>query len=77
MGRYMQQNFNTADSAEAGLFQASFDVASHCKTILTKLFADYTANPSGFLDTFKVGISCDAQNWKNWGDAPGLCAKGL
>jgi hypothetical protein len=68
MGRYMQQNFSTADSAEAGLFQASFDVTPHCKAILTKLFADYSANPSGFLDTFKVGISCDAQNWKNWGD---------
>jgi hypothetical protein len=68
MGRYMQQNFSTADSAEAGLFQASFDVTTHCKIILAKLFADYTANPSGFLDTFKVGIACDAQNWKNWGD---------
>jgi hypothetical protein len=68
MGRYMQQNFSTADSAEAGLFQASFDVTTHCKTILANLFAGYTANPSGFLDTFKVGITCNAQNWKNWGD---------
>lgn len=74
MGRYMRQNFDTADSAEAGLFQASFDVTPHCKTILTQLFDHYSANPSGFLDTFKAGISCDAQNWRNWGDpgAPGF-----
>lgn len=68
MGRYMQQNFNTADSAEAGLFQASYDVTPHCKTILAKMFNDYSANPAGFLDIFKVGITCNAENWRNWGD---------
>jgi hypothetical protein len=68
VGRYMKQGFKTADSAEAGLFQSSFDVAPHCKPILTDLFKYYTANPSGFVDIFKVGITCSTADWKNWGD---------
>jgi hypothetical protein len=68
VGRYMGQNFDKADTAEAGLFQASHDVAQHCKPILANLFDYYTANPAGFVEIFKVGITCSAADWKNWGD---------
>lgn len=69
VGRYMHDHFDQADSAEAGLFQSSYDLNPHCATILTNLFNDYAANPSkGFVDIFKVGITCNAADWKNWGD---------
>jgi hypothetical protein len=68
VGRYMNQDFHTADDAEAGLFQASYNLTPRCRPILANLFAQYTANPGGFLEIFSVGISCSTADWKNWGD---------
>jgi hypothetical protein len=68
VGRYMNQDFHSADDAEAGLFQASYNVTRSCKPILPNLFAQYTANPAGFLEVFSVGITCKPADWKNWGD---------
>jgi hypothetical protein len=68
VGRFMGQNFDKADTAEAGLFQASHDLARHCEPILDNLFDHYTQNPAGFIEIFKVGISCSAADLKNWGD---------
>jgi hypothetical protein len=60
----------SADSAEAGLFQTSFNAAK-ASPELPKLFARYSANPSGFLDVFQQGVSCSPSDLENFGSGPG------
>jgi hypothetical protein len=61
----------TADKAEAGLLQTSFDARS-ASPLLPVLFANYTANPAGFMNVFKEGCSpCTARNLENFGTGPG------
>jgi hypothetical protein len=55
-----------ASSAEAGLFQVSFD--SHRSTLLMdKLFMEYRGS-TDFLDIFKEGINHGAKDPKNYGN---------
>jgi hypothetical protein len=61
----------TANKAEAGLLQTSFDARS-ASPLLPVLFANYTANPAGFMNVFKQGCSpCTAKNLENFGTGPG------
>jgi hypothetical protein len=61
----------TANKAEAGLLQTSFDARS-ASPLLPVLFANYTANPAGFMSVFKEGCSpCTARNLENFGTGPG------
>jgi uncharacterized protein YfiM (DUF2279 family) len=72
VGRDMSANFNTASSAEAGLFQTSFG-ASRSSPILPSMYQKYKANTKAcFLNQFKEGVSCSASNWKNWGTGDGM-----
>ena len=61
----------TADNAEAGLFQASYDLR-HVDPLLPKIFAAYRAAPSGFVDIFKQGVTCSAKMLQNWGTGDGV-----
>jgi hypothetical protein len=47
----------TADTAEAGLFQTSFNAVS-ANPLMQQLFQQYRVNPSGFLEIFREGVSC-------------------
>jgi hypothetical protein len=67
-GRYMGQDFSHADDAEAGLFQTAYSLRNKYPSILNPLIQHYTDNPSGFVEIFSAGITCGAQDWKNWGD---------
>lgn len=59
-----------SDTAEAGLFQTSYNACtSH--PLLPGLFAAYRARPSGFVDIFKQGVHCSAASWQNWGTGDG------
>jgi len=61
----------TAEKAEAGLFQTSFDARS-ASPLLPQLFARFTANPAGLVDIFKEGCPrCTAKNLENFGTGPG------
>jgi hypothetical protein len=61
----------TAEKAEAGLFQTSFD-ARHASPLLPDLFEKFTANPAGFKEIFREGCSrCTAANLENFGTGPG------
>jgi hypothetical protein len=61
----------TADKAEAGLLQTSFDAHS-ASPLLPVLFANYTANPAGFVEVFREGCSpCKAKDLENFGAGPG------
>jgi hypothetical protein len=66
-GRDASASNVSADSAEAGAWQTSWD--SHTVNAeLSKLFARYRASSSGcFLEAFREGVSCSASDWKNWG----------
>ena len=61
----------TAEKAEAGLFQTSFD-ARRASPILSQLFAEFSANPSGFKEIFREGCPpCRARDLENFGTGPG------
>jgi hypothetical protein len=69
-GRDRHASNTKADTAEAGLFQTSFDARTGSPELPT-LFARYSANPSGFVETFKEGVICKPADWENYGTGPG------
>ncbi|CCE00062.1 N-acetylmuramoyl-L-alanine amidase [Bradyrhizobium sp. STM 3809] len=70
-GRDVTADNMTADTAEAGLFQMSFD-ANRASPLLGQIFARYKASPSGFLADFSVGVHCSSGNLENFGSGDGL-----
>jgi Bacterial SH3 domain len=60
----------SAESAEAGLFQTSFDATS-ANPLLGQLFEQYLAKPSGFVEIFKEGVRCRASDLQNFGSGKG------
>lgn len=70
-GRDRSAHNTTSETAEAGLFQTSFN-ARHASPLLPKLFADFMAKPTpGYLDVFKEGVHCTETNLQNYGDGDG------
>jgi hypothetical protein len=69
-GRDMSASNVTADTAEAGLFQTSWDIRS-ASPQLPKLLTFYWADPNGFLDAFNDGISPSANNLQVYGSGDG------
>lgn len=63
-GRDMSADFSSADSAEAGLFQASYG-SRRSSPEFDKLFNNFV--PSIANDYFKIGIIPTASNMRNWG----------
>lgn len=61
-GRDMSASNTSADTAEAGIFQTSYNSIS-ASSELSKLYAEYKADTSKcFLDVYKVGISCGSSS---------------
>jgi hypothetical protein len=60
----------TADTAEAGLFQTSYNARS-ASPFLSKLFDQYSANPSGFVEIFREEVACSGADLKNAGIGDG------
>jgi hypothetical protein len=75
-GRDRSATNETADTAEAGAFQASWN-ASAASPLMAALFTQYAAHPSGFIDVFKQGVTCSAQDWQNWGAGTGAAYQQL
>jgi hypothetical protein len=70
-GRDRSANNTTAETAEAGLFQTSFN-ARRASPLLPKLFKDFMANPTpSYLDVFKEGVHCKEANLENFGEGDG------
>ena len=65
-GRDRSARNTTADTAEAGLFQTSFN-ARTASPLLPMLFAQYSAHPSGFLEIFREHVRCSAPDLENFG----------
>jgi hypothetical protein len=68
-GRDTSATNTTADTAEAGLFQTSYNARS-ASPLLPQLFTRY-ANSSDFLETFKEGVHCKAAALENFGSGDG------
>ena len=69
-GRDRSASNTTANTAEAGLFQTSFDAKS-ASPLMPQLFQQYSDNPSGFVDIFKEGVQCRDRDFENFGSGAG------
>jgi hypothetical protein len=69
-GRDYSAENTEGETAEAGLFQVSFNARS-MSPLLPPLFATYQASPSGFVEIFKEGVTCKPKMLKNWGTGTG------
>jgi hypothetical protein len=68
-GRDMSAENVTSHTAEAGLFQVSFNsVRAH--PLLLQLVDDYRGRDD-LLDVFDDGVSCTRPEWRNWGQGAG------
>jgi SH3 domain-containing protein len=69
-GRDRSAENTTANTAEAGLFQTSFNARS-ASALMPKLFQQYSDNPLGFVDIFKEGVQCRDRDFENFGSGAG------
>jgi hypothetical protein len=69
-GRDRSASNTTAETAEAGLFQTSFN-ARTASPLLPTIFTEYSENPSGFVEVFKEGVKCSASDLENFGSGDG------
>jgi uncharacterized protein (TIGR02594 family) len=66
-GRDMSASNVSPDTAEAGLFQTSWNIRS-CSAWIPPLLQDYWENPNGFLETFRKGVNPDSNDLPNYGN---------
>jgi len=69
-GRDVSAHNTTSETAEAGLFQTSWN-ARLSSPLLPRLFRDYRANPAGFLEVFKKGVTAKPKDLQNFGSGDG------
>jgi hypothetical protein len=69
-GRDQSANNTTAETAEAGLFQTSFN-ARGAHALMPQLFQQYKANPAGFVEVFREGVTCTNVDLQNFGAGDG------
>jgi len=69
-GRDRSASNTTAETAEAGLFQTSFN-ARTASPLLPALFAQFSRRPAGFKEIFREGVRCKAADLANFGSGPG------
>jgi peptidoglycan hydrolase-like protein with peptidoglycan-binding domain len=69
-GRDMSASNVSADTAEAGLFQTSWNIRS-CDSTIPPLLPNYWNNPNGFLPTFRDGVSPSSSELGNYGSGDG------
>ncbi|MFT3788123.1 MAG: hypothetical protein QM770_18455 [Tepidisphaeraceae bacterium] len=70
-GRDRSADNTTAETAEAGLFQTSFN-ARRASPLLPKLFTDFQAKPvPSYLDVFKEGVRAKESDLENFGAGDG------
>jgi hypothetical protein len=65
-----------ADTAEAGLFQMSWN-ARAASSEIPKLFAAYSAKPDGFLSIFQEGVTPKPSDLQNFGTGEGVAFQQL
>lgn len=69
-GRDMSATNVASDTAEAGMYQTSWNIRSCCSDI-PPLLQEYWDNPNGFLKTFQKDIGPDSNDLGNFGSGDG------
>ncbi len=69
-GRDRDAENKKADTAEAGLFQTSWNARS-AHALLPGIFEVYANDPRGFAEVFAEGIVCKDDDWENFGTGAG------
>lgn len=69
-GRDRSAQNTKAETAEAGLFQTSYNAKS-ASPILPKLFQTYATDSRGFLEVFQEGVKCRSYDLENFGTGNG------
>lgn len=70
-GRDRSAKNTAAETAEAGLFQTSWN-ARHASPLMPKLFADFKAKPTpSYLEIFKEGVETKNKDLDNFGGGDG------
>jgi uncharacterized protein (TIGR02594 family) len=69
-GRDQSASNTSADSAEAGCWQTSWDIRS-CSGNIPPLLTQYWNNPNGFRAQFQKGVSLKSSDLGNYGSGPG------
>jgi len=69
-GRDVSATNTTADTAEAGLFQTSWDIKSASPN-LPRLMESFYADPNGFLPMFSQGLTPTSSGLTNFGSGQG------
>ena len=75
-GRDLSASNTTADTAEAGLFQQSWN-SRFASPELPKLFAEYSTNPQGFYAVFSEGVAPHAGDLDDFGSGEGAAFQAL
>lgn len=76
-GRDMSARNTSADTAEAGLFQTSYD-AHVCHPAFDPLMDEFAAGKvNGYLAVFSVGVHCSMNDWANYGTGRGAAFQDL
>ena len=73
-GRDMSADNVTAETAEAGLFQMSWNARNCCPEEMDKLFDEYSKDgglESGAVDVFKQEVKCSDDDWEVYGSGDG------
>lgn len=72
-GRDMSATNVESDTAEAGLFQMSWNASNSCTDMQVLMDQFSIANDDqGYQDIFKVNVHCSASSWGCYGTGPGL-----
>jgi peptidoglycan hydrolase-like protein with peptidoglycan-binding domain len=69
-GRDLSADNVEADTAEAGLFQTSWNI-NNSSDAIDPMLDDFWDNPNGFLSVFKEGISATKSNLDSYGSGDG------
>ncbi len=75
-GRDLAADNTTSETAEAGLFQTSWNARS-ASPLLPRLFADYQRDPAGLLEVFQEGVTVRPTDLRNFGTGEGEVFQGL
>jgi hypothetical protein len=71
-GRDMSADNVSSDTAEAGLFQTSYNASNASNPEFDNLMDEYLAGLSpGYLDAFSEGVNCSSSDWDNYGSGRG------
>jgi hypothetical protein len=71
-GRDTSADNVSSDTAEAGLFQTSWNAKAGSPTLFQAVYERYYADSTiGYLDVFEQGVSCSSSSWGCYGSGEG------